>query len=172
MIDGNLKLRAYLKASYSKLLLGGILILVLNACGSIKAYNGPTRPRNELAFIGRDAFFEWIGDNDQSIEMIEVNGFPIRKSKVWIEPGPCTVKVEFSDDHDGDHLFSRSPAVITFQAQAGESYYLASSVDYEKKTWSIWIDNGWTKDAKGNDRPRIVSETVTSPYAVKWKPQR
>lgn len=123
------------------------LVIFVCGCSSVKTYDGPERPRSNIAILERfspavinniDGKFRGIGDLDTH-EFL---------------PGPHVLKVHFvKGDRSGLH-YSPDPVTLSFTAEAGASYKLIAKADEEMKRWIAVI----TEENTGNIVSKVISQ--------------
>lgn len=142
-------------------------LIAVFGCSTARFYNGPERPRSELALIKVDISHEWIEDTDDSVRIVGINGSKTRTKSAWVEPGTCAIQLEFENSYEGREYFSRAPTTISFNAEAGKTYTVGHSYDYLEGTWSAWLVDGFEQKTKNTVVPHKASDVITKPFTVK-----
>ena len=118
------------------LLILGILIVITSGCAT-RAYEGVPHPSTEIAVVHDDARF--YGFVNRNVHVVSVDGEKLSKRgfKLELLPGVHVLGVIFLDVRFGLARTAKSPCWITFYAEAGREYRIASETTGE--LWQIWL---------------------------------
>ncbi len=128
--------------------IAGVLLVALTlcACGPARTYDGPARPRSEVAVlhvVGYGSATGYPGDVSTDAQLVAIDGVPYRGAPqvVQVLPGKHTLEVRwtrswippatgFGDAYDGTTLWvpmSRGTVDLEIEVRAGRRYELVWS---------------------------------------------
>ena len=110
-------------------------LITLTGCSTARMYDGPAKPKDQVAVLFRHANY---------VEILSVDGqrIPFLKRAKVLEllPGPHTVECCFRSEYMGTGYASepstKGAVRLSFDAKAGYSYWLDSNVNPFKEEWN------------------------------------
>lgn len=133
--------------SFPRIFLVAVSMFCVVGCSSVKTYDGPSKPRGEIAFLKKSP------DSPAVINNIDgkFRGIGNLDSHEFL-PGPHVLKIHFVSAVAGTMYYSTDPVILSFNAAPGATYQLEARADSTMKKWIAWIK----EEASGSVVSRIV----------------
>ena len=127
---------------------------VLSGCGTMQAYPGDRRPRDQVALIKSGFHFGEQG------ELLSVDGQELasNENKAEVLPGPHTITARLRVPHGSNVTYFSSAITLNLNAEAGHTYELfgeASGGGWLKAPtkFTIWIRDKESKAVVAGVKP-------------------